>query len=171
MKNDRPMLASTLQSRGGKARAVALSPARRAEIAKKAAAARWKAFDAGHQAGERLAENFINAGAVPLGIGDLRTPDERATHVEHVLSAPIAKPRRALPKAGTMAAKVLEALRMSVVAVESDMIGARVESQYDHEDPLHWSLVRNTLSSLRSAGHVVSEPKPGSRKEKLWRLA
>jgi hypothetical protein len=70
-----------------------------------------------------------------------------------------------------MAAKVLEALRMSVVAVESDMIGARVESQYDHEDPLHWSLVRNTLSSLRSAGHVVSEPKPGSRKEKLWRLA
>lgn len=160
MKHDRPMLASTLQSRGGKARAAALSPARRAEIAKKAAAARWAAFGKGSQSGE-----------APLGIGDLRTPDERAAYIDRALTAPIAKPRRAPPKAGTMAAKVLEALRMSVVAVESDMIGARVDSQYDHEDPLHWSLVRNALSSLRSAGHVVSEPKPGSRREKLWRLA
>jgi len=163
MKHDRPMLASTLQSRGGKARAAALSPARRAEIAKKAAAARWKAFEAGHQAGEALAENFINAGAVPLGIGDLRTPEERAAHVEHVLNAPIAKPRRALPKAGTVNALVLAAMSIKPMTVEQ--IYERADDVFGEQR------VRNALSSLRSGGHVVSEPKPGSAKEKLWRLA
>jgi hypothetical protein len=152
MKHDRLMLASTLQSRGGKARAAALSPARRAEIAKKAAAARWAAFGKGSQSGE-----------APLGIGDLRTPEERAAHVEHVLSAPIAKPCRALPKAGTVNALVLAAMSINPMTV--DAIYERAADVYGYER------LRNALSSLRSAGHVVSEPKPGSRREKLWRLA
>jgi len=133
-------------------------------------------------------------------VGDLRTPEERAAHVEHVLSAPIArvpvvnatlhtfspeakaaygatppegtpillkveppKPRRALPKAGTVNALVLAAMSIKPLTVEQ--IYERADDVFGEQR------VRNALSSLRSGGHVVSEPKPGSAKEKLWRLA
>ena len=73
------------------------------------------------------------------------------------------KPRRPLPKAGTVNALVLAAV---------DTIPMTVDAIYERAaDVFGYDRVRNALSSLRSGGHVVSEPKPGSRREKLWRLA
>lgn len=78
------------------------------------------------------------------------------------------KAKRPLPKIGSMNARVLAALKLSPCPVDSDIIGARVDSGFDHEDPQHWKATRNALSSLRTGGHVVSE---GSGRAKLWRLA
>lgn len=158
-------------------------------------------FEAGRKAGHRLADNFVNAsvgGMFSAGAQQLETlgsavgarggavnvapnvctaggfhgadvtPICRCSYADPVVEVlkvePAAKPRRPLPKAGTMSAKVLDVVRLKgpilLDAIEDWIVPAAPRFE-----------VRNALSSLRSAGHVVSEPKPGSRREKLWRLA
>lgn len=102
------------------------------------------------------------SGASPGGLPCLGC--EGTGSPEYLKVEPVAKPKRPLPKAGTMSAKVLDVVRLKgpllLDAIEYWVVPAAPRFE-----------VRNALSSLRSAGHVESVPKPGSRREKLWRLA
>lgn len=161
MKHDRLMLASTLQSRGGKARAAALSPARRAEIAKKAAEARWAAFGRGEQSGERSVGGMFSAGAQQLealaGAVGLKGA---------VVKVEPPKPKRPPPKAGTNGSRVFSVIgNLAALGVAVTTIEIAKWAELDR------ATTRAALAHLTTAGHVVSVPKPGSRREKLWRLA
>lgn len=89
------------------------------------------------------------------------------------------KPKRALPKPGTMNARVLEALRSFGELVTRQAIHNRMYASRGapggFTTELHLAKGDrprlDALSSLRTGGHVVSEPMPGSKREKLWRLA
>ena len=144
-------------------------------------------FEAGRKAGHRLADNFVNAGLLPkpptygaaIPPGDARrlqfnlAPSARnahleASHRECAEAIVIARPKRQEPKLGTLNDRVLGGMREiaarfgpGAVALTSITMMCGVDGRQ----------LANALSSLRSAGHVVSEPKPGSRREKLWRLA
>ncbi len=76
-------------------------------------------------------------------------------------------PKRSEPKAGTISAIVLAYLYRRTMRGK----GARTLEDIAEGTGLTNAQASNALSSLRSGGHVVSEPKPGSRREKLWRLA
>lgn len=100
------------------------------------------------------------------------TPEQRTANARKAGKARAAQrwgtPRRPPPKAGTTAARVLLVVQNMPALFGSsastlDEIAALAE--------LDRQSASNALSSLRSGGHVVSEPKPGSRREKLWRLA
>jgi len=154
--------AQALGRRGGLKSLGAKSKAELSAFGKAAAQKRWAAFEAGRQAGEKVAENFINAGATVGGMFSASAQQLEALAGAVVKVEPT-KPKRALPKAGTVNSLVLAA--MSIKPMTVDAIYERAADVYGYER------LRNALSSLRSAGHVVSEPKPGSRREKLWRLA
>jgi hypothetical protein len=169
----------------------AKSKAELSAFGKAAAAKRWKKpeavggmFSAGAQQLEALAEAVGLKGAVvkacdtcggsgasPGGIPCLGC--EGTGSPEYLKAEQVPKPRRPLPKAGTVSALVLEVLRgdgpnESVDIAKELYYSAKLNVRNTTEA---YEQVKNALSSLRSGGHVVSEPKPGSRREKLWRLA
>lgn len=181
------VLASSIQRAGGRARAEKLTPERRSEIARAAGKAsatkrakeredarRISAQVNGHfqevfraaekTNGERAFEaigGMFSAGAQQL---------ERVAEAVGLRGAVVkvkSAPKRSEPKAGTISALVLAYLYRRTLRGK----GARTLEDIAEGTGLTNSQASNALSSLRSAGHVVSEPKPGSRREKLWRLA
>jgi DNA-binding MarR family transcriptional regulator len=79
---------------------------------------------------------------------------------------PDPKPKRPLPKAGTNGARVLAAIRSLVdlaIGPTTTVLIAR-EAGFDR------ATTRAALAHLAAAGHIESVPKPGSDREKLWRL-
>ncbi len=154
--------AQALGRRGGLKSLGSKTKAELSAFGKAAAEKRWAVFGRGEQSGEQSAVGgMFSAGAQQLetlcsAVG-LRGA---AVKVEQ---SP--KTKRPLPKPGTFNAKVLE-------AVTSEPSSSRAIYERAAQIAIgDFDAVKNALSSLRSAGHVVSEPKPGSRREKLWRLA
>ena len=147
--------AQALGRRGGMKSLGAKSKAELSAFGKAAAAKRWKKpeavggmFSAGAQQLEALAAAVGLKGAA--------------------IKAEPPKPKRPLPKAGTMAARVLAGLTAADRPIDQEMLATYYVKAIGREERAQ---VQNALSSLRSASHVVSEPTPGSRREKLWRLA
>ena len=112
---------------------------------------------------EQRTENARKAGKASANVRWGPRPLTEAPPLAQEIVA--AKPTRPPPKAGTMAARVLEIVRLGSPITLADIREFLPTPDRDLD------AVPNALSSLRSAGHVVSEPKPGSRREKLWRLA
>lgn len=77
------------------------------------------------------------------------------------------KKKGPLPKPGTMNAIVLTWLGSADGPVSKAVIVAAMNGA--HGATL--TTVGDALSSLRTAGHVISEPHPTSKRERLWRLA
>lgn len=144
-----------MQSMGGKARAAKLTGEERSRIAKVGAVARWgNRPDGYHIPAVGLARTLVAAEQI------------------QIVTEPAGKPLDVTPRPRRSDREiVLAALKMSVIPVDAAMVGARCDFGLSHEDPAHWKRVANTLSSLRTAKKVVSEPMPGSKREKLWRLA
>lgn len=150
--------AVALGRRGGKARAAKLTPEQRSAIARKGGEAATLAR------GQRLKKAVGPAVARQLGFSDPGQPP---------------KAKRPLPKPGTMNACALEALR----GLDSPATHARIHAwmyeramfpdrlQLAKGDDARLDALRNALSSLRTAGHVISVPHPTSKRERLWRLA
>lgn len=146
--------AAILGALGGKARAAKLTPEQRSAIARKAGLAR--------------AEGLTQAQRSKLG----RKAAKARWRPKKEPPAPVESPKteRPLPKPGTMNALVLGSLKrwpdkpISSAFIVEDIV------MCDRKTP-DISEIRNALSSLRTAGHVISVPHPTSRRERLWRLA
>ena len=181
---ERSAAARYLGARGGRATAAKLTPEQRTENARRAgkarAAQRWGPasvggmFSAGAQQLEALAEAVGLKGAVVsvkpnvCTAGGFHGPESVSVCMcAHAVVKVEPAPKRSEPKAGTISALVLAYLLRRTLRGK----GARTLEDIADGTGLTNAQASNALSSLRSGGHVVSEPKPGSRREKLWRLA
>jgi hypothetical protein len=156
MSNDeRSAAARYLGARGGRATAAKLTPEQRTENARKAgrarAAQRWGTSGAPQL--EALAEAAGLKGAVVKVETATR---QRRSNNERTLAA-VAACEQFEPNGST-----------------SDDIHRRHQNDVKAlggSDWMTFTEVRNALSSLRSKGKVRAVTLPGSRREKLWRLA
>lgn len=92
----------------------------------------------------------------------------RARKAEAARPAPVEATKRPLRVA------VLEAIRwLAIPGTTADILGIVKANNHRRgiTDPVETRHINNALSSLRTAGHVISEPHPTSKRERLWRLA
>lgn len=155
-------MSTSIQSLGGRARAANMTPEERAAAARHAAT----------KGARKLGKEGRRLRALK-GVATRKARAEAArkwgsspaveAEIDALEASRIERQKRSEPRAGTLNALVLAVMRHAPGRLwrNEELEAAAVPCQK----------VGNALSSLRSAGHVVSEPKPGSRREKLWRLA
>lgn len=99
---------------------------------------------------------------------DKAKAEERAEGVSFPGDRRAPKPKRPLPKDGTLGSRVWSVIKNLTATVSPGGVEIVEIAKWAELDR---ATTRAALAHLTTAGHVVSEPKPGSRREKLWRLA